>query len=453
MKVLSSVDYNYVVDAKWLWQVDDSVEDGAADIFDIPDRVNLIFGIFYLDKFNKDNSSHIRRIKDRLDNTLIPWNKNYPWTEYTGITTRIETLQDGSQYILGQLCVEDNIQEEEGLLVGILQEFSRHLESTVFIKICDTDGDFILAECHDVLPKEYEYPIANNRMWLHQGRFELIPNNYIPSKGLNQREALTFLANSYFKLIEIEPMSERIRQGFLFGFPSIRLGNLRTLNFTVDSEKEYNIFRENPKVVSFLIKHLPYEDMVINEDSLSVAQFTGDLNVLVASGCEEVLSFLLENQSVGPDDKGVPRLVGKALSLMLQHLMDENVLKLIPDEAISRKSRSNPTTICPVDRLFKDYTFKRVNYARSDDNKGKKDPTEQLINVFRKMFEGRKFLDTEDEGFEETAFGTEDDSLPENSEVDGDPDIDEDDFFEYFLQEALHIDKEEMDRMRSEYFK
>ena len=288
MKILSSVDYNYAVDAKWLWQVDDSVEDGAADIFDIPDRVNVIFGIFYLDKFNKDNSLHIRRIKDRLDNTLNPWNENYPWTEYTGITTRIETLQDGSQYILGQLCVEDNIQEEESLLVGILQEFSQHLESNAFIKICDTDGDFILAECHDVLPKEYEYPIANNRLWLHQGRFEMIPGDYTPSKGLNQREALTFLSNSYFRLTEIESMSERIRQGFLFGFPSIKLGNLRTLNFTLDSEREYNIFRENPKVVSFLIKHLPYEDMVISGDSLSAAQFSGDLNVLVASGCEKV---------------------------------------------------------------------------------------------------------------------------------------------------------------------
>ena len=138
---------------------------------------------------------------------------------------------------------------------------------------------------------------------------------------------------------------------------------------------------------------------------------------------------------------------------MLQHLMDENVLKLVSEEAISRRSHSSPTIVSPVDRLFKDYTFKKVNYACSDDSRGKQDPTEQLINVFRKMFEGRKFLDTEDEGFAESTSGTEDDSLPENLEMDGDPDIDEDDFFEYFLQEALHIDKEEMDRMRSEYFK
>ena len=142
----------YKIDGKWLWQTDQNEE--TFDIFNIPKKTHLVFGVFVLDIFIKDIEPVLQSLYHKLSKLLKDWNTFYPWTEYNGVSLRLDNIQN-IKYIFGELCVEDNLQKEESLIVSLLRNFSKEVGDQVFIKIVDTYGDFLLDTCYDVLPRNY----------------------------------------------------------------------------------------------------------------------------------------------------------------------------------------------------------------------------------------------------------------------------------------------------------
>ena len=80
-------------------------------------------------------------------------------------------------------CVED-----EWFIVWLLCQISRRWPNAV-VSVNDTDGEFLLIEAADVLPKWVTPTNAENRVWIRQGRLHLIPLQYKSAVPLSKQSA------------------------------------------------------------------------------------------------------------------------------------------------------------------------------------------------------------------------------------------------------------------------
>lgn len=74
--------------------------------------------------------------------------------------------------------------EDEWLVVHILRELTRSHPS-LWVRVFDTDGEFLLVEAANVLPRWLSPEIDHNRVWIHDGNLFIIPVKDEP--GLEKR--------------------------------------------------------------------------------------------------------------------------------------------------------------------------------------------------------------------------------------------------------------------------
>ncbi|CZR57434.1 related to sgt1 protein [Phialocephala subalpina] len=79
----------------------------------------------------------------------------------------------GLMYLHGLTNYGDSV-EDEWLVVYILRELSNRFPG-LWIKIVDTDGEFLLIEAANALPRWLNPEIADNRVWLHHNQLRIIP--------------------------------------------------------------------------------------------------------------------------------------------------------------------------------------------------------------------------------------------------------------------------------------
>ncbi|CAH8874681.1 unnamed protein product [Trichobilharzia szidati] len=76
-------------------------------------------------------------------------------------------------------CIED-----EWFIVWILLELSK-FDPRIIIQVSDEDGEFLLIECADHLPKWLNPENAENRVWLYQGKLNILCKNRKDKMALN----------------------------------------------------------------------------------------------------------------------------------------------------------------------------------------------------------------------------------------------------------------------------
>ncbi|KAF4345782.1 sgt1 [Fusarium beomiforme] len=97
--------------------------------------------------------------------------KDYIWQkDEFNLTLKNEK---GLVYLHGITDYSDAV-EDEWLIVYILRELSKSHPS-LWIRVFDTDGEFLLVEAANVLPRWLNPEIDNNRAWINDGRLLLIP--------------------------------------------------------------------------------------------------------------------------------------------------------------------------------------------------------------------------------------------------------------------------------------
>ncbi|KAI1804604.1 SGT1-domain-containing protein [Daldinia bambusicola] len=97
--------------------------------------------------------------------------KDYIW-QRDSFQLRIERDQD-LVYLHGTTDYGDSI-EDEWLIVYLLRELSKCFP-TLWIRVFDDDGEFLLVEAANVLPKWLSPEIDTNRSWIHGGNLHLLP--------------------------------------------------------------------------------------------------------------------------------------------------------------------------------------------------------------------------------------------------------------------------------------
>ncbi|KAM7221495.1 SGT1 domain containing protein [Rhypophila decipiens] len=125
--------------------------------------------------------------------------KDYIWQrEGFGLETKVE---NGQAYLHGITDYGDNV-EDEWLIVYLLRELSKSFPS-LWIRVFDTDGEFLLIEAAKVLPKWLSPEMDSNRVWLHDGKLLIIPlpSETDMSKSISLAEALRVLKSAPDSLV------------------------------------------------------------------------------------------------------------------------------------------------------------------------------------------------------------------------------------------------------------
>ncbi|KAI1814126.1 SGT1-domain-containing protein [Poronia punctata] len=81
--------------------------------------------------------------------------------------------EDGLVYLYGATDYGDAI-ADEWLIVYLLRRLTTTFPS-LWARVSDSDGEFLLVEAANVLPNWLSPEIDSNRVWIHQGKLELLP--------------------------------------------------------------------------------------------------------------------------------------------------------------------------------------------------------------------------------------------------------------------------------------
>ena len=96
----------------------------------------------------------------------------------------------------GSTCFGDSI-ADEWLIVWLLKTLSSQF-SEIWIQLEDADGQFLLVEAANKLPKWLNPEIADNRVWINNGRLVVIPlagQGEGQSSNLSLEDALSYISN------------------------------------------------------------------------------------------------------------------------------------------------------------------------------------------------------------------------------------------------------------------
>ncbi|KAH7249668.1 SGT1 protein-domain-containing protein [Fusarium redolens] len=129
--------------------------------------------LFFLDSHvdTRKQLAQIENVRKSAIELAATLTKDYIWQkDEFNLTLKNEK---GLVYLHGITDYSDAV-EDEWLIVYILRELSKS-HPNLWIRVFDTDGEFLLVEAANVLPRWLNPEIDNNRAWINKGSLLLIP--------------------------------------------------------------------------------------------------------------------------------------------------------------------------------------------------------------------------------------------------------------------------------------
>ncbi|KAK8053437.1 SGT1-domain-containing protein [Apiospora saccharicola] len=115
--------------------------------------------------------SALESVRKRAMQLASSLTKDYIW-QRDALNLEVQT-DHGLVYLHGSSYFGDTI-EDEWLIVYLLRELSK-TTNDLWIRVFDSDGEFLLVEAANVLPSWLSPEIDTNRVWINQGSLHLIP--------------------------------------------------------------------------------------------------------------------------------------------------------------------------------------------------------------------------------------------------------------------------------------
>ncbi|OTA98570.1 hypothetical protein M426DRAFT_69553 [Hypoxylon sp. CI-4A] len=110
----------------------------------------------------------IRKAAIQLCDTIAP---GYIW-QRDSFQLRLERDRD-LVYLHGATDYGDSV-EDEWLIVYLLRELTKTFP-VLWVRVFDSDGEFLLVEAANVMPKWISPEIDSNRPWIHDGKLYILP--------------------------------------------------------------------------------------------------------------------------------------------------------------------------------------------------------------------------------------------------------------------------------------
>ncbi|KPM40170.1 hypothetical protein AK830_g6380 [Neonectria ditissima] len=155
-------------------------EDGAGDPApehdgskrQLPDNcVEYLLFVLVSQQDARKQLSQIESIRKSALERACSLTKDYIWQK-DEFNLELKNEQ-GLVYLHGITDYSDAV-EDEWLIVYILRELTRS-HPNLWVRVFDTDGEFLLIEAANVLPKWLSPEIDHNRAWVHDGKLFIIP--------------------------------------------------------------------------------------------------------------------------------------------------------------------------------------------------------------------------------------------------------------------------------------
>lgn len=207
----------------------------------------------------------------------------------------------GTPHLRGRTNFGDSV-ADEWLIVYLLFEVSKNF-TDAWIRVYDTDGEFLLIEAAKTLPKWLNPDIAENRVWMSNGHLRVIPlDESSTSRNLSLQDALAFIETQPDKLV-ISPFMEdeafrRVRE-----YPSAISSSLHHALVTIP-RKLAGILHRIPAYISPAIEAFYLRDPVslrpLTTKDISTLQFPPEDFVTVSTKFAKVGYAQLWSQVFDP---------------------------------------------------------------------------------------------------------------------------------------------------------
>ncbi|KAK3642055.1 hypothetical protein LTR56_010926 [Elasticomyces elasticus] len=225
--------------------------------------------IYVIDEKLKDLAATRSRLKEisKVANEILKENtKDYIWQRDAfdlnlrpSLEETIETKAQTTPHLRGRTDFGDSV-ADEWLIVYLLLELSKQCPE-IWIRVYDTDGEFLLIEAANSLPKWLNPEIAENRVWINDGRLRIIPlSDSDSSRNLSLQEALEFFRGSRDKMIK-SPEIENEAFYRLKGYPDAIKESLHHSLVTIPRRLAY-LLHHNPAYISAAVEAFYLRDPI-----------------------------------------------------------------------------------------------------------------------------------------------------------------------------------------------
>ncbi|KAB5518748.1 SGT1 protein-domain-containing protein [Coniochaeta sp. 2T2.1] len=185
----------------------------------------------------------VRKAATRLAENLT---KDYIWQRDPFALEVKREKNDGLIYLHGSSDYGDCV-EDEWLIVYLLRELTKSFPDNLWVRVADGDGEFLLVEAANVLPKWLSPEIDTNRVWIREGKLHLIPLAENP-RSLSLADAVRVLETKPETLVH-SPFVEAEAFYRLEKYPGQIGEHLHHSRVTVPRKLAY-VLHERPKAVA-----------------------------------------------------------------------------------------------------------------------------------------------------------------------------------------------------------
>ncbi|KAK6357136.1 hypothetical protein TWF718_001462 [Orbilia javanica] len=212
----------------------------------------------------KDVKSELESLLPDILKAVEPFTSDFIWQRDQFNLSVVE--KDGITYLHGRIEFGESI-DDEWFTVFLLREISK-LFPQLWIRVADTDGEFLLIEAAHALPKWLSPEVADNRVWISNGTLRIIPR----SKGeraaakagqlssLGTKDALQFLEKSQGDLLHIQLVEEEAFYR-ISNYPAALNNHFHHARVTVPRTVA-KILHERPKLISTIVEIFCLRDPV-----------------------------------------------------------------------------------------------------------------------------------------------------------------------------------------------
>ncbi|KAL2356000.1 SGT1 protein-domain-containing protein [Cryomyces antarcticus] len=175
--------------------------------------------------------------------------------------------EDAIPVLRGRTNFGDSV-ADEWLIVYLLRELSKKFSDT-WIRVYDTDGEFLLIEAANALPRWLNPEIAENRVWLHSGHLRIIPlqqpstpaaKTAPVSRSLSIKEAISFISSSSSNLIH-SPLIEEEAFYRLNDYPAQICETFHSALITIPRKLAF-MLHANPAYISAAVEAFYLRDPI-----------------------------------------------------------------------------------------------------------------------------------------------------------------------------------------------
>jgi hypothetical protein len=187
-------------DFKWFGEGFDGFPKKLPD--DVVEYIIFIIDSKLSDTQTRERLQAFQRALTQLEKKFL---KDYIW-QRDSISLDL-VREDGQWMLKGSTNYGDSI-ADEWLIVYFLRELSKEFRDA-WIRVYDTDGEFLLIESANALPKWLNPEVAENRVWINNHHLHVIPlsKNENP-RSLQLKEALLIISNTPAKAQHLPKVEE-----------------------------------------------------------------------------------------------------------------------------------------------------------------------------------------------------------------------------------------------------